>query len=468
MDASSANPSVPGSQACPGCAVRDRRIADLEKQLAEVEQRLDLARRGGKRQAAPFSKGPPKPDPKPPGRKPGDEYGAKAFRAAPPSIDETYEAPLPDTCPNCGAAGGSVVETQVVQQYQVEIPRRPIHRQFNIHIGQCACCGKRVQGRHELQTSDALGCCASQVGPDAQASVVSLNKEMGLPYGKIRRVFEMLLGIKLTRGGACHIMLRAGERCEETYKDIVKHTQASKKAVPDETGWRIAGQSAWLHTAVTDTAVAYLIHQKRGFEAMSLLLGEHYAGKMTHDGWAPYNRFLRAIHQTCLGHLLRRCGELLETATRGAVLFPRRVKALLQKALGIRDRRDAGLILPATAIRYAHALDIQMEQLLVPVKLHAGNERFAAHLWKHFDELFTFLRHDDVDATNYLAEQAIRPAVVNRKVWGGNRTEAGAVAQSILMSVLATAAKLGRDALDFVSDTLRARPGHAPRLLPSG
>jgi hypothetical protein len=29
------------------------------------------------------------------------------------------------------------------------------------------------------------------------------------------------------------------------------------------------------------------------------------------------------------------------------------------------------------------------------------------------------------DGTNYHAEQAIRPAVVNRKVWGGNRTLAG-------------------------------------------
>src|SRR5262249_38201039 len=28
-----------------------------------------------------------------------------------------------------------VVETHVALQYQVEIPRRPIHRQFNVHVG---------------------------------------------------------------------------------------------------------------------------------------------------------------------------------------------------------------------------------------------------------------------------------------------------------------------------------------------
>lgn len=469
MDAdSNAHPDATADGCCRGCEARDRRISELEARVRQLEAAIDQVRRGSKRQAAPFSKGPPKPDPKPPGRKSGEDYGTKAFRKVPAVIDETYEAPLPATCPHCGAADGSVVESRVDQQYQVEIPRRPIYRQFNVHIGACTCCGKRVQGRHALQTSDALGCCASQVGADAQAAVVTLNKEMGLPYGKIARVFQTLFGIKLTRGGACQIMLRTSERCEDTYKKIVQHTQSSKTSVPDETGWRVGGRLAWLHVAVTNEAVAYLIHQKRGFEAMSLLLGADYAGKMTHDGWAAYDRFLNATHQTCLGHLLRRCKEMLETATRGAVIFPRKVKALLQQALAIRDRRDAGEILSVTAIRHADRFDIQMEQLLLPPKQHAGNERFAEHLWKHRDELFTFLRHNGVDATNHLAEQAIRPAVVNRKVWGGSRTDDGAAAQSILMSVLATAAKLGRDALDFVSRTLRATAGNEPCLFASG
>jgi transposase len=55
---------------------------------------------------------------------------------------------------------------------------------------------------------------------------------------------------------------------------------------------------------------------------------------------------------------------------------------------------------------------------------------------------------------------------VNRKVWGGNRTDAGAVAQSVLMSVLRTAAQRGMDAVNYVSSTLKACLGHAPQLVP--
>jgi hypothetical protein len=56
--------------------------------------------------------------------------------------------------PNCG--GRHLTETAQAPQYQTEIPRRPIYRQFDVHIGRCQDCGRRVQGRHALQTSDAL------------------------------------------------------------------------------------------------------------------------------------------------------------------------------------------------------------------------------------------------------------------------------------------------------------------------
>ena len=71
------------------------------------------------------------------------------------------------------------------------------------------------------------------------------------------------------------------------------------------------------------------------------MLGKNYAGTLGVDGWAPYRCFKEATLQTCYNHLLHRCHELLETATRGAVRFPRLVKAILRHALALRDRRDA-------------------------------------------------------------------------------------------------------------------------------
>ena len=457
MDASNNTDSV--TPTCPGCAERDRRIAELEARIAKLEA---LAR-GAKRQAAPFSKGPPKSDPKPPGRKSGDDYGTHHRRAVPSRIDEVLEAPLPEQCPFCR---GEVIQNEVVQQYQTEIPRKVINRQFNVCVGKCQCCHRRVQGRHPLQTSDALGAAANQIGPDAQALAVVLNKEAGLSHGKVKRFFKAAFDLNLGRATSCRVMLRAAKRCEPIYKVIVRRVQQSPFIVPDETGWRIGGVLAWLHVAVGIDATAYLVHRRRGYEAAVELIGEDYEGFMTHDGWSPYARFIYAVHQACLGHLLRRSHELEESAVGGAVHFPRQVKAILKEALAVRDQRDAGELTTQEAIEQAGILTGQMIDLTCRRRSNADNERFAKHLCNLQTSLFTFLEFEGVDATNYKAEQAIRPATANRKVWGGNRTETGARAQSVLMSVIRTTTQCGVQAVDFISSTLKACFGKDPQLFP--
>ncbi len=57
-----------------------------------------------------------------------------------------------------------------------------------------------------------------------------------------------------------------------------------------------------------------------------------------------------------------------------------------------------------------------------------------------------------MQATNWRAEQAIRPAVVNRKSWGGNRTDHGAQVQQTLMSVIRTSRQQGVYPIGLLTD----------------
>jgi transposase len=441
--------------ACPGCRALTNEVAALRAQVADLTRRLDEALRAGKRQSAPFSKRPPTPQPKPPGRKAGAAHGEHGHRPPPPAdqIDEVHESRLPDRCPGCG---GAVVETEVVAQFQTDIPQKPVVRRFNVHVGRCRSCGTRVRGRHPLQTSDAVGAAASQVGPAAQAAAVVLNKQAGLSHGKVAAVFDALFGLRLSRGASAQIVLRAADRCRPAYESIRRAARDSPWQVPDETGWRVGGWPAWLHAFAGPRATCYLIDPTRSGRPAAEVLGADYAGILVHDGWAAYDTFAAARHQQCLAHLLRRCDELLATATRGAVRFPRAVAALLRAALRLRDRHAAGAVGDHGLAVARGGLYHRLLDLVWPAKTHAGNERLAAFLWDHRDDLFTFLAEPGLDATNWRAEQAIRPAVVNRKVWGGNRTWAGAAAQAVLMSVLATTRQVGRDALDVISLALRA------------
>ena len=370
-------------------------------QVRQLTAQLQEALRAGKRQAAPFSKGPPKDDPKPPGRKAGPNYGTKAHRPIPSGPpDEVIDVPLPDACPHCG---GSTVEDHTEPQFQTEIPRRPIIRRFDLHIGHCRCCGKRIQPRHPLQTSDALGAAASQLGPDAHAAIAHLNKHAGLPHGKIAEFFAAFFGIKLSTGGACQSMLRSADRCMPIYQALVRAVRRFAWIVPDETGWRIGGHKAWLHTFVTESLTCYVIDADRGGVAEKII-GFQYGGTMIHDGFGSYDRFVFARHQTCLNHLLTRCKHLLLTAPAGAVRFPRQVKSLLGHALGVRDRRDAGELSPHGLACCLGRLKARLARLLDWTRTNPDNERLAGHLDRHRNQVFTFLQLPGIDATNHLAE----------------------------------------------------------------
>ena len=83
-----------------------------------------------------------------------------------------------------------------------------------------------------------------------------------------------------------------------------------------------------------------------------------------------------------------------------------------------------------------------------------ANARFAKHLYNHAASWFLFLVDPTIPATNHRAEQALKTPIVNRKVWGGNRTWVGAVTQQITTSVLDTCRKLKLQTTDFITQVI--------------
>jgi transposase len=450
-------------------ACNERLLAENARLRGQLEQ----ARRAGKRQAAPFSKGEPKKDPAKPGRKSGERYGTRAHRPVPDHVDEEISVPLPDACPCCD---GELVFEDEVDQYQEEIRWVRGHvRHFRISRGRCRRCGKRAQGRHREQTSDAVGAAGSQIGPRTVAIAAQLNKELGVSMSKVAQILG-LMGVTVTAGGLHHALGRLTRAAEPTCRALVLAVRQSAAVAADETGWRVAGHRQWLWVFVGDDRVTvYLIAPGRGYEQAASVLTERFAGVLERDGWAPYRRFTDARHQTCVAHLLRRASELIADSVAGQAKIPHAVRRLLLDMLAVRDQFSDLLTRPAdmpTDIIEGSAVEIAADQpllgdgrdeiiargpdrqahldkqiarlqhdvdaLLTRNPTHDPNRRLLKHLANERRHLLTFLTVPGVAATNWRAEQAIRPAVVNRKSWGGNRTSHGAHVQQTLMSVIRT------------------------------
>jgi Transposase IS66 family/zinc-finger binding domain of transposase IS66 len=231
---------------------------------------VEALRRAAQRQAAPFSKGDRVPHPQAARAYAWRRLRTRAHRRPPEHVDQVVPVGLPACCPGCG---GELALERVATQHVEELPpARPLVTRFQVQVGRCHACGRRVQPRHPGQTSDALGAAGTQLGP-----------------------------------------------------------------------------------------------------------------------------------------------------------------------------RDAGVLEAGELAAEVQALEAAVDRLVAGASRYPPNRRLLNHPARDRDHLFTFLRVPGVQATNWRAEQAIRPAVICRKAWGGNRTWAGAATWQALTSVLGTASQQGRD-----------------------
>jgi transposase len=439
--------------------VQAERIEQLEKLIEEV-------RRGGKRQAAPFSKGNPKTTPKKSGRKSGGDHGTHSRRALPSrDADRVIPVPLPGACPHCG--DGELVKVKTMAQWVEDLPDiATILTRFDIAVGCCAGRGRRVQGRDAEQSSDAVGAAASQVGPRALALAAWLHKSCGMPLGKICALYAQL-HLTVTPGGLSQAMDRMATKSFATYEALKTELAAQAVISPDETGWRVGGRSAWLWAFAATTLTVYAICEGRGFDEATSVLPADFAGTLCRDGWAPYRKFTAAAHQTCCAHLLRRAREMRESNPPEHRDIPITLSAILHDALAVRALRDTGACEGDSLEQAIAALEGRVDALLETDAGCDDNRRLLKHLRNERSALFTFLRKPGVEATNWRAETAIRPAVVNRKVCGGNRGWYSAETQHILMTLFRTAYQQGVDAVGIMIDLFRSpEPTIAPLAMP--
>jgi transposase len=364
---------------------------------------------------------------------------------------------MPPECPGCHATLG---EAAVIfhDQYQIDLPQpKPVITRFRVPVARCPSCRRRVQGRHPEQTSNALGSAAVQYGPRLLGLAADLKHRLGVSYRKCSSVLLTLTGVVVASAALVRSSHRLRKLAQPSYDRLVE--AASKSAVQhvDETGWKIGGRSAWLWVFADEHATLYRIRPSRAHEVVVEVLGEEFGGVLVSDCFLAYDP-LPFAKQKCLAHLLKTCGEIERSKTRGAVRFSRRVAALLRKAMALKRRRgtigDRGY---AVLRGKVHA---ELDRLLSGTYTDPDNARLAKRLRKQRGHLLRFLDHDGVDATNNLAEREIRPAVIARKLSAGNRTESGAETHAALASLLRTCRRQGRDILGSLGDLLRHGPGH--------
>jgi hypothetical protein len=177
-------------------------------------------------------------------------------------------------------------------------------------------------------------------------------------------VLELGYGLPWSGSGVCRALARLGNLAAPTYQQLQSALRQSPVVWLDDTGWRVAARPQNLRVLLSEQVTVYVIEPHRGHAEAAAILGEDYAGFLVHDGARCFYGFMQAFHQSCLEHLIRRCREMIQMASRSATRFPQAVKTLLQQSLRLRDRHRQDQV-SAHGLAVARGrLEAQLDRLL--------------------------------------------------------------------------------------------------------
>lgn len=427
-------------------------VAELRELLAAALAEIERLKRDGKRQAAPFSKGKRVANPKKPGRKPGEGRFRRREAPAPEEITRHVPVPVEDReCPRCGGElETEKVETATVTDVPavVKLERTAFHRE----VCRCLRCQGRVWGRHPELPDDQRGATAHRLGPRLLALAQLLHYEIGIPVRKVPRVLRAFCGVCVTQGALTQDALRRARRAVgDAYTALKEQLRQEDVVNTDDTGWKVGGAPAFLMAFVGSFVAVFQIRRQHRNVEVREAIGDDYAGTLGCDGGRSYDarKLADKPQQKCLSHVLRLLSEALAGQRGRPRHFGLRLAALLREAIALWRRRGTMVVseYEAEVVRLGQAVTYHLRWRRYT---NDANRRLQSELGHHHGKgnLLRFLTSPGVEPTNNRAERALRPAVIARKVSHCSKSEGGADAHAVFVSVLYTMRLRGIDPLD--------------------
>jgi transposase len=461
------------SSACPGCHERDLRIAALEKRVAELEAKLrQFMGRNSSNSSTPPSANPlgaPKPTTKKAtGRKPGAQPGHSAQNRTrlPANMVDRVKDIVPPLCECCGEplpAEAGPSDPAPLWHQVVELPETPMHvTEYQAHGRTCAC-------GHVTQATIPADIRAHAFGPRMTAAISALTGTFHVSKRDAEGIVETIFGIPISVGSIVAAERETSAALVDPYAEAQQACQDAPWNNVDETSWKLGKQLIWLWTAVSNVCTFYLIHRKRGAEALSAVFTKAFAGIMITDRWVVYNRLSVRLRQLCWAHLIRDFQAIYETDGPGKKIG----EALLcftDDIFAFWYRVRDGTLKRSTFRQYVNEQRPWLRDLLAEGAA-CGCAKTAAlcrNLLKLESAMWTFARVEGVEPTNNAAERALRKAVMWRKRSFGCKSDAGCRFVERILTVAGTLRQHQRPVLAYLVESIIAlRKGRlAPKLLP--
>lgn len=377
------------------------------------------------------------------------------FRPTPTEFDWQIDVAAPRRCPHCNAKVSLLESIDPVEHLQEDIIEN-VYRVvcYRHQAARCDTCGKHAQLPGE---GEILG---SRIGPELRSIAAWLRNGIGITYRKVPQVIQELYGVTFTPAALLGFETMLAHKSLPIVEDIRKKLASSDGAVhADETYWTTDGERSYFWVHGDTKFIHFQYDTTRAGQVSRDILGNDFTGTLVTDCYSGYFASVAGAKQKCLAHVSRKARDWqkLVSADSSDFTYFADIKHFVNRACRFCRRRAAGELSKKKITGEKQWLRDELRRLQWCDVTHEKAITLQALLIRHEGEWLVFLDDARVPPTNNLAERALRPLVVLRKLTFGSRTDAGATRMAQLMTVAETTRRHGKRVRDIYYE-LYVRP----------
>ena len=205
-------------------------------------------------------------------------------------------------CPACLASLTSATTLGILKRQVFDLPLTKIEvTEHQAEIKICLCCNKRVTPRFPYGVNAPV-----QYSEVIQSWAVYFQQQQLITEGRLQEIFRDLFNVNLATATLSRFSETVYNELANFNSEVLSMIKIALVKHLDETGFRVAGKTQWLHVASTALLTYYHTSPRR----KSLLEG--LTGIVVHDHWKPYYQLSNVLHALCNQHHLRELKTLID------------------------------------------------------------------------------------------------------------------------------------------------------------
>lgn len=370
-----------------------------------------------------------KPDSKKKPKPLGAPMGHKPYTRHIPERIDSIKALNPKRCPACNTKlkkDPTEIRTRYVTD--IKLVSKAKTTRYDIYRKYCPTCDKIV----ELPVPNALP--HASLGLNLMLLIMYLKLGLRLPGGKIKDFLLTCHNISISEGGIVGVLRQLAREFGDYYACLEKIVKFARVKHTDSTSWRIDGRNYFAWVFIAFGVVLYKI-RKRNNSRVPLAV----FSKNQKDNTLVIDRYsaLRTLAekagfflQFCWSHILDDSKKLAKSFGAEGEYVHRKLKEIYALAKGLEDKGT---------IEHVEQLKGEIFQLTLRHYKHLTVWKFVRNLYyRDVESLFRFVTDPDVDPTNNISERELRELVLIRNISHGSRSQRGANATAMLLSVIQT------------------------------